>query len=187
MKWIIAVLLCVSLQTIWAAESPLAVIKKKDIELQKLLKNKNAPKETIKELINSIFDFQKMGRKSLSSSTWKAQSEAKQKEFVASFKEMVENASIKKLEVYEADSTLYDPPKVSKRGVKITAHMWNKGTESVLVYWVDEVNGAWMAWDLIIDDLSTVRNYREQFRKIIKDKGFDELLKILKEKALENK
>ncbi|MGL1901414.1 MAG: ABC transporter substrate-binding protein [Fibrobacterales bacterium] len=186
MKWLIAVILCVSLQT-WASESPLTLIKTKDIELQKLLKKKDAPKETLKQLINSIFDFRKMGQKSLSSSAWKGQPEAKQNEFVASFKEMVENASIKKLEVYEADSTNYEKPKIKKGKAKITAHMWNKGTESVLVYKLEEIDGAWMAWDLIIDDLSTVRNYREQFRKIIKDKGFDELLNILKEKALENK
>ncbi|MGL1933947.1 MAG: ABC transporter substrate-binding protein [Fibrobacterales bacterium] len=187
MKWLITLVLCLSLQSIWAAESPLTLIKKKDIELQKLLKKKDAPKETIKQLINSIFDFQKMGQKSLSSTTWKKQPETKKKEFVANFKEMVENASIKKLEVYEADSTVYEKPKIKKGRAKITAHMWNKGTESVLVYKLEEVNGVWMAWDLIIDDLSTVRNYREQFRKIIKDKGFDELLKILKDKALENK
>ncbi len=187
MKWLITACLILTTVTFAGENSPLEIIKKKDIELQTLLKKKKTPKDEIKLLINSIFNFQKMGQKALSSTVWKGLTPAKQQEFVTSFKEMVENSSVKKLEVYEADSTVYEKPKMKKSKVKITAHMWNKGAESVLVYKMEKSNGDWFAWDLVIDDLSTVRNYREQFKKIIKDKGFEELLNILKEKALENK
>jgi len=187
MKKMIMLLVAVLAVSISAkGDAPLEIIKKKDAELQLLLKNKKRPKDQRKKLINSIFNFEEMGKKSLSSSTWKSQSPESQNEFVKNFQEMVENSSVKKLEVYEADSTVYEAPELKNDKAKVTAHMWNKGTESVLVYKMELVNGNWMAWDLIIDDLSTVRNYREQFKKIVNDKGFTELLKILKEKALEN-
>ena len=45
------------------------------------------------------------------------------------------------------------------------------------------VNGQWKAWDLIIDDLSTARNYKEQFGKILETKTFAELVEIIRKKA----
>ena len=46
-----------------------------------------------------------------------------------------------------------------------------------------QVNGKWMAWDLVIDDLSTARNYKDQFSQILKTKSFAELIDIISKKA----
>ena len=185
------IVLCFCLSSLWAGKtSPLELIKTKDIELQKKLKeNKAKPsakiKEDLKVLINSIFDFKKMGEKALPSSVWKGLEPAKQEEFVTNFKMMVENSSVKKLEVYESDSTVYDKPEVKTKKAKVTAHVWSKNKESILVYKLHNVEGQWKAWDLVIDDLSTVRNYREKFKKELKTKSFDELLQLVKDKANE--
>ena len=48
------------------------------------------------------------------------------------------------------------------------------------------VNDNWMAWDLVIDDLSTARNYKEQFATILKTKTFADLLETIKKKADES-
>ncbi len=53
----------------------------------------------------------------------------------------------------------------------------------MLEYKLSLVNGKWKAWDLVIDDLSTARNYKEQFSKILKDKSFAELIDIISKKA----
>jgi phospholipid transport system substrate-binding protein len=45
------------------------------------------------------------------------------------------------------------------------------------------VNVKWKVWDLVIDDLSTARNYKEQFSKILKDKSFAELIDVISKKA----
>lgn len=183
-KWITAAVFAISVS--WA--TPLEAIKKNDTELQSLIKkNKKTPAPEnitrMKFLINDIFDFSEMGRRALGSSTWKEQSEEKQKEFTAAFKAMVENASVKKLEVYESDKTEYDPADFSGTKAKLTAHVWSKGEESILVYKLKKEGDVWKAWDLVINDLSTMRNYREQFKSILKDKSFDELIKILQDKA----
>ena len=65
----------------------------------------------------------------------------------------------------------------------MVAHLWNKGKESVLEYKMSLVNGNWKAWDLVIDDLSTARNYKEQFGQILKTKSFAELIDIISKKA----
>ena len=60
--------------------------------------------------------------------------------------------------------------KMKKDGeARVVAHLWNKGKESVLEYKMSLVDGKWKAWDLVIDDLSTARNYKEQFSQILKN------------------
>lgn len=176
----------------WSAEpiDPITVIKSKDKELKALLKDKKAKKtperaNKIKGLINGIFDFEELGKKSLGTTTYTKLTPAQQTKFIGSFKEMIENASLKKLDLYESDSTQYDAPEYNtqKNKVKITAHTFQKGQESVLEYHMHLQKDQWKAWDLVIDDLSTYRNYKEQFKRILETKKIEDLIKILQDKA----
>ena len=171
----------------FAAEDPVAAIKKKDGELQALLKKSShtaKEKERVKDLLSESFDFEMLAKKSLSAKDWDAQDAAAQEKFVAEFKRMVRNSSAKRLELYRADSTIYEPAKMKKEGeARVVAHLWNKGKEAVLEYKMSQVNGKWMAWDLVIDDLSTARNYKDQFSQILKTKSFAELIDIISKKA----
>ena len=171
----------------FAAEDPVAAIKKKDGELQALLKKSNhtaKEKERVKDLLSESFDFEMLAKKSLSAKDWDAQDAASQEKFVSEFKRMVRNSSAKRLELYRADSTIYEPAKMKKDNeARVVAHLWNKGKEAVLEYKMTQVNGKWMAWDLVIDDLSTARNYKDQFSQILKTKSFAELIDIISKKA----
>ena len=171
----------------FAAEDPVAAVKKKDAELQTLLKksSRNAKEiERVKSLLNDSFDFALLAKKSLAKGDWDKQDAASQEKFVAEFQRMVRNSSAKRLELYRADSTIYEPAKMKGTDeARVVAHLWNKGKESVLEYKMSLVNGNWKAWDLVIDDLSTARNYKEQFGQILKNKSFAELIDIISKKA----
>ncbi|MBQ3719990.1 MAG: ABC transporter substrate-binding protein [Fibrobacter sp.] len=171
----------------FAAEDPVAAVKKKDAELQALLKksSRNAKEiERVKSLLNDSFDFALLAKKSLAKGDWEKQDAASQEKFVAEFQRMVRNSSAKRLELYRADSTIYEPAKMKGSDeARVVAHLWNKGKESVLEYKMSLVNGNWKAWDLVIDDLSTARNYKEQFGQILKNKSFAELIDIISKKA----
>lgn len=168
-----------------APGDPVAIIRKKDAELQKLLRDKNASKQTdrIKVLINGIFDFEELGKRALGPETWKTMTPDQQKRFVKAFREMVENASVKKLEAYQSDSSTYDPPEITNGKASVTAHVYSKGTESVVTYKLLAKDTTWKAWDLVIDDLSTARNYGEQFRKILQTSNIDGLIAKLEKKG----
>lgn len=186
LKKLLVVLSCAAVIA-FAADDPVAVIKKKDGELQTLLKKSNrTSKETdrVKNLLNDSFDFALLAKKSLSASDWNAQDAATQEKFVAEFQRMVRNSSAKRLELYRADSTVYEPAKMKgDDGARVVAHLWYKGKESVLEYKMSLVNGNWKAWDLVIDDLSTARNYKDQFSQILKTKSFAELIDVISKKA----
>ncbi|NLB63949.1 MAG: ABC transporter substrate-binding protein [Fibrobacter sp.] len=182
-------LLCVA--TIWANPGdPTVLVKAKDKELQVLLRKSTRSEKDVqkmKVLINNMFDFSLLAAKSVPTATWKDLSSTQQNEFVSAFKQMVENSSVKQLEVYRSDSTIYEKPKIRKNSAQVAAQVWYKGKASHLVYKFDLVDDQWRAWDLIIDDLSTARNYREQFNSILRTKSFDELLEIVQKKAAEIK
>ena len=181
------VLLTLASVLAFAADDPVSAIKKKDAELQTLLKksSRNAKEmERVKSLLNDSFDFALLAKKSLSKGDWDKQDAASQDKFVAEFQRMVRNSSAKRLELYRADSTVYEPAKMKGTDeARVVAHLWNKGKESVLEYKMSLVNGNWKAWDLVIDDLSTARNYKEQFGQILKTKSFAELIDIITKKA----
>lgn len=188
-KKVITVFL-VSAAFLFSAENPVNVIKKKDGELQSLLKKSSLSKnekERIKTLLNDSFDFKLLAQKSLASSVWKEQNPTTLDTFVNEFQRMVRNSTAKKLEMYRADSTIYEEAKFKgKDEARVTAHLWYKGKESVLEYRMNLVNGSWKAWDLIIDDLSTARNYKEQFSTILKTKTFNDLIQVIRNKANES-
>lgn len=166
-----------------APGDPVAIIRKKDAELQKLLREKPANTERIKVLVNGIFDFEELGKKALGPDLWKGMSPDQQKRFVKAFREMVENSSIKKLEAYQSDSTAYDPPELRESKATVTSHVFSKGQESIVVYKLFVKDGEWRAWDLVIDDLSTAGNYGDQFKKILQTSNMDGLIARLEKKA----
>ncbi len=173
------------------AADPVLAISKNDKELQTLLKKKNLAKkdgERVKNLLSGVFNFGLLAEKSLPKETWNALDKASRENFAAEFQRMVRNSSAKRLEMYRTDSTVYDAPKMKKNNTEanVTAHLWYKGKESVLVYKMTLVDGDWKAWDLVIDDLSTARNYKEQFATILQTKSFADLLEIIKKKADES-
>ncbi|MCF0216806.1 MAG: ABC transporter substrate-binding protein [Fibrobacteraceae bacterium] len=186
----ILVALACTAALVFAAEDPVAVVKKKDVELQTLLKKSSHSEkemERIKTLLNESFDFELLAKKSLSNNDWKAQNAENQEKFVSEFQRMVRNSSAKRLQLYKADSTVYEPAKMKgDKEARVVAHLWNKGKESVLEYKMSLVNGNWKAWDLVIDDLSTARNYKEQFSQILKTKSFQELIDVISKKADES-
>ena len=181
------VLLSLASVLAFAADDPVNAVKKKDAELQTLLKKSSRNEkemERVKSLLNDSFDFALLAKKLLSKGDWEKQDAASQEKFVAEFQRMVRNSSAKRLELYRADSTIYEPAKMKGSDeARVVAHLWNKGKESVLEYKMSLVNGNWKAWDLVIDDLSTARNYKEQFGQILKTKSFAELIDIISKKA----
>lgn len=168
-----------------ASPDPVAIIRKKDAELQKMLRDKEQVKKTdkLKVLINGIFDFEEMGRHALGPNTWKTMTPTQQTRFVKAFKSIVENTSVKKLEAYKSDSSNYDAPEISEDKASVTSHVFNNGTESIVTYKLQASGEGWKAWDLIIDDLSTARNYGGQFQKILQSSNMEGLIKKLEKRS----
>jgi len=183
-----SILMCA---TFLAAQDPVALLKKNDIELQKELKKKtHTPQEIerIKILSSGLFDFAKMAERSLPKKTLDTLKPEIKKKFTAEFQRMIENSSVHKFKTTKftpPDSTVYEAPKYRKDGAEVwvSVHSWSKGKDMLMVYKMDKEGDSWRVWDLVIDDLSTTRNYQDQFKSILETKPFSELIKTVKDKA----
>ncbi len=171
------------------ADSLIAFFRTKDAELQKLLRSEKTDEkaeektERIKFLINGIFDFEELGKRALGVKTWGSMEPVQKERFTKAFKNMVENASVKKLEVYRSDSTVYDKPELKQDKASVTTHVYSNGQVSIIVYKLFRKGEEWKAWDLVIDDLSTARNYGEQFRKILAKSDMNALITKLEDRS----
>lgn len=170
-----------------ASGDPVAEVQKKDNALKAYLQKTKGQtltkvqQDSLKQLINGIFDFSELGKRSLGKN-WGDLNEAQQKDFIAVFKRMVENTSIKRLENYRSDSARYTVSGTGEKTV-VKGKIWNKGKSSKVEYKLFEVKGAWKAWDFVLDDLSTLKNYREQFATIFGKEGYEGLMKRLRKNA----
>jgi len=180
--------MCISL---FAAQDPVALLRQNDLELQKELKKKSHTAkdiERIKFLSSGLFDFTRMAERSLPKKTLDAITPAQKTEFSKEFQRMIENSSVHKFKTSKftpPDSTVYEDPKYRKDGdeVWVTIRSWEKGKDMLMVYKMDKIGDSWRVWDLVIDDLSTTRNYQDQFKSILETKNFKELIKTVKDKA----
>lgn len=165
---------------------PVEAIRRHDHDLQSLLKryqpSNTAQRDTLKRLINEMFSFQELGKRALGK-TWGTLKKADQDTFVTVFKKAVESSSIKRLENYRADSTKYASTIGTADRTVVTATVYRNGKSSKVIYKLFQQNGSWQAWDLILDDVSSLRTYKDQFSSIIAKDGFPSVISRLRAKT----
>lgn len=168
------------------ASDPVEAVRLHDQELQEYLKRYQptvkAQQDTLKQLINGMFSFPELGKRSLGK-TWSTLKKVDQDTFIAVFKRAVEASSMKRLETYKADSTKYSAPTGAGETTVVTATVYRKGKGSTVVYKLFPHAGTWLAWDLVLDDVSSLRTYKDQFSTIIAKDGFPEVVNKLRAKS----
>jgi phospholipid transport system substrate-binding protein len=145
-----------------------------------------------KALIDDMIDWKKMTEDSLGTQ-WKERSEPERKEFSALLREMIEASYRSKLKL-AARGNVKKPAKIDIKWLeeeldgdkaKVAAKVNMDKKNAVLQFSLLWNEGRWRVYDLAIDDVSTVRTYRTQFRKLISEKGFDGLLARMRDKTVE--
>lgn len=163
-------------------------VKTRQGELVKLLKAGSAEsqKEKIRDVFDEILDYDTLAKKSLGSSTWKKRSEAERAEFSGLLKDLVRQAYERNLrKTLSYDVTFQGETKdKGKYLVRTTAKSkTNSREEPVSIdYVVAESGGKLLIIDIVTEGSSLTRGYRSQFKRILKKKGWDELIRLMKKK-----
>ena len=128
------------------------------------------------------FDFAEMPQRSLGSH-WK-NLDGRQKEFVSVFTDFMENSYMSALESYKGEKIVYLRERVEQNFAEVTTQIVPiKGEPFPVSYRLQLVEGDWKVYDVLIDNISLVNNFRSQFNRILATASFDELLKKLREKG----
>ena len=139
-------------------------------------------REALRQVILPRFDFSEMARRSLGSH-WKNQKE-RQEEFVAVFTNFVENTYVGKVESFKDEKIVFARERIEQNLAEVgTQIVPSKGEPFSLNYKLHLVGDDWKIYDVVIENISLVNNYRSQFNRILANASFDELLKKLREKG----
>jgi len=146
--------------------------------------NKNERREALKKLIYQRFDFTEMARRSLGPE-WRRHSPEEQKEFVKLFTDLLEQAYLKQIESYNDQKVRYlnerEDSSYAQVDTKIVDH---KGQEFSVNYRLHNMNGDWKVYDVVVEEISLVNNYRAQFSRVLASSSYQELVRTMKEKTL---
>lgn len=174
---------------LWAA-SPLEQVKATVERVMKVLKNSRLRGEKaqgvrgeLSRVISPRFDFTEMAKRSLGHN-WQRYRE-RQGEFVPAFVGLVERSYLGQLASLKDEKVLYLRERVANGFAEVDTKVVMDGrTELPIGYRLHLVDKEWKVYDVLIDNISLVNNYRAQFNRILADGSFDDLLRKLGEKAM---
>jgi phospholipid transport system substrate-binding protein len=149
--------------------------------------NEQKRRMELKKAIGRVFAYGEMAKRSLATH-WKERTPAERKEFVQLFETLLENSYAGKIESYNQEKIVYDKETVEGDYAEVRSRVITaKRDEYSLDYRLLSEGGRWMVYDVVIEGVSLVSNYRSQFNKIITSQGYAELVKKLRTKSEEIK
>ena len=155
-----------------------------DPELKQSGKEQERRKQ-IRAIADQIFDWEETGKRALARH-WQGRNPAEQKEFSALFADLIERSYIGKIEQYSGERIVYAGESVEGEQATVRTKLITKsGTEIPIDYRMLKEGDRWRAYDVVIEGVSLVSNYRTQFNKIIQQSGYKELINKMKAKQEE--
>jgi phospholipid transport system substrate-binding protein len=146
-------------------------------------RKKNERREQLKEVVYQRFDFTEMAKRSLGTE-WRRHTPEEQKEFVKIFTDLLARSYLEQIESYNGEKVRFlnerEDPSYAEVDTKIVD---NKGQEFSVNYRLHNVNGDWKVYDVVIEAISLVNNYRAQFSRVLTSSSYQELVRRLKGKT----
>jgi phospholipid transport system substrate-binding protein len=169
------------------ATSPIAQVKTTLKEVLTILHDQQMPVEqrrrSLLQLAEHNLDFERMGRESLGKH-WSEMTAVEQHEFVALFGAFIEAAYLTQIQDYVAlNIDVSKERSISPGYAPVDATVIQPHEEPLPITFMLERHGSdWMVYDVTVDSVSMVENYRAQFDRVIKRQGLQQLLDDLRTK-----
>ena len=139
----------------------------------------------VRKIANEIFDFNEIARRSLGR-YWQPLTEPQRTEFVFLFGDLLERSYISKIELYGGEKIVYSGERVEADLATVSTRIMTKnGTEVPVDYRLFKRADRWMIYDVSVEGISLVSNYRTQFNKIIQTNGYNGLVEKMRTKQTE--
>lgn len=141
-----------------------------------------AQRTQLTEVIHPRFDFNEMAKRSLGIN-WAARTIEEQREFVGLFAGLMSRSYASNIESYTSQKVLYIRETSDDGFAEVDTQIVTANGPPVSInYKLHSVDKEWKVYDLVIENISTVNNYRSQFDRVIQRSSFQELMRTLKEK-----
>lgn len=137
----------------------------------------------IRAAVDERFDWREMSKRTLAR-YWKKRSDREKEKFIDLFGKLLERTYLDKVEGYSGEKVLYVSEKVEgKYGIVIVRIVTKNDTEILVKYKLKNKGGEWLVYDISIEGVSLVNNYRKQFNSIMTRSSYGDLVKKLRTKV----
>ena len=137
----------------------------------------------LEEVIASHFDYTEMSKRALAAH-WIPLTTGERAEFVELFKSFLSDRYAEKIEGYSGEQVFYLSERIEGNYAEVRTELRSSKMEIPMDYRLISKEGRWHAYDIILDGVSLVKNYRSQFEKIIRTSSYQELVRRLRERTV---
>ena len=140
-------------------------------------------KEKLRLIYNNLFDDVEMGKRTLSRN-WNNMNTAQRQEFVKLFRQVLEKAYVDRILDYTNEEVVFDKETMlSETQAEVQTRVLTSSKEIPISYRAILKDGSWKVYDVVIENVSLVLNYRTQFNEILAKNTPEQLLEILRKKV----
>jgi phospholipid transport system substrate-binding protein len=144
---------------------------------------KAAKEKKIWAIIDSVFDYTELSRRTLAQH-WKKLSPDQQKEFITLFGKLLGGVYIDRIMAYKDEKVVFGKvTQLSDKTAEVQSEVSRSSKPIPIHYRMILESGEWKVYDVVVEGVSLVQNYRTQFREILTNKTPEDLLKQLREKT----
>jgi phospholipid transport system substrate-binding protein len=141
-------------------------------------------RELLSKVISARFDFTEMAKRSMGAE-WRRLTPSQQQQFVDLFTDLLRDAYVADIESYKGEKVIYTRETEEEEFAVVQTILRSpEGTEYSLEYRLHLLGKEWKVYDVVIENVSIVNNYRSQFARVINRSSFDGLIRALREKTL---
>src|SRR5215813_9200379 len=160
-------------------EEVLTILKDKDLKQPGKAEER---RRRLEQVVGDRFDYQEMSKRALGS-PWNTLADKDKQEFVALFQTLLTNSYADKIEAYSGEGVKYINERTENDYAEVRTKVLNGKVDIPLDYRLLNRGGDWRVYDVVVDGVSLVNNYRGQFSKILRSSTYADLVDQLRKKS----
>jgi len=146
---------------------------------------KEIKKEKLRDIYKVMFNEVELSKRTLGRN-WNKLNPVQRQEFVHLYEQVLEKSYIDKILTYTNEKVIfYKEMKLSENQAEVQSKTITSSKEIPIFYRVIMSDGAWKVYDVVVENVSLVQNYRSQFNEILVKNTPEQLLEILRKKVKE--
>jgi len=139
-------------------------------------------RQHLERVVSARFDYQEMSRRALGA-PWNTLTDQEKQELVSLFRTLLTNSYADKIETYSGEGVQYLNERTEKEYAEVRTKVLSGKTEIPLDYRLMNKSADWRVYDVVVDGVSLVNNYRGQFTKILRASSYSDLVDQLRKKS----
>jgi phospholipid transport system substrate-binding protein len=144
---------------------------------------KKAKRDKLRAISEQMFDFTELSKRTLAKN-WTKLNPEQQKEFVGLFTDLLENTYANKIMSYTDEKIVFTQEvPLTEKTVEVRSTVVRKSGEIPIYYRVTVKDDSWRVYDVVVEGVSLINNYRSQFREMLSNKPPESMLETLRKKV----